>query len=171
MKETLQVLNELESEGVIRRYAIGGAMATLFYPVEPSETIDLDILVLLPPEKHSPLNFLPLDDVHESLKRRGYGWRDEYLLVEGIPVQFLVAEDALVAEAVGEAREVVYDSSVPTRVPTAEHLVAIMLQTGRAKDRGRFEQFLAEVSIDRPRLDDILARHGLTAKFTRWSET
>ena len=34
METTLQVLNDLERAGVVRRYAIGGAMGATFY-VEP----------------------------------------------------------------------------------------------------------------------------------------
>ena len=47
MEKTLQVLNALERGGVLRRYAIGGAMAATFY-AEPVLTFDLDIFVLLP---------------------------------------------------------------------------------------------------------------------------
>jgi len=47
MKGTLQVLNELESAGVLNRYAIGGAMAATFY-LEPLLTFDLDVFVALP---------------------------------------------------------------------------------------------------------------------------
>ena len=47
MESTLQVLNALEREGLIRRYAIGGAMGATFY-VEPVLTFDLDVFVLLP---------------------------------------------------------------------------------------------------------------------------
>src|SRR5512139_2258433 len=47
MDKTLQVLNGLERDGVILRYAIGGAMAATFY-AEPVLTFDLDIFVLLP---------------------------------------------------------------------------------------------------------------------------
>jgi hypothetical protein len=35
MEATLRVLNELEAEGVISRYAIGGAVGAIFY-MEPS---------------------------------------------------------------------------------------------------------------------------------------
>ena len=41
MKQTLQVLNELEQKGHLSRYAIGGAMGATFY-VEPLLTFDLD---------------------------------------------------------------------------------------------------------------------------------
>ncbi len=47
MDKTLQVLNGLVAEGVLSRYAIGGAMGATFY-VEPVLTFDLDIFVVLP---------------------------------------------------------------------------------------------------------------------------
>ena len=47
MKRTIEVLNELEKEGVISRYAIGGAMGAIFY-TEPFLTFDLDVFVVLP---------------------------------------------------------------------------------------------------------------------------
>ena len=45
MKRTLQVLNELERDGVFTRYAIGGAMGATFY-TEPLLTFDLDVFVV-----------------------------------------------------------------------------------------------------------------------------
>jgi hypothetical protein len=59
MKRTLQVLNELEHEGVILRYAIGGAMGATFY-VEPLLTFDLDVFVILPQEAGNLLSLAPL---------------------------------------------------------------------------------------------------------------
>ena len=44
MKQTLDVINQMEADGVIGRYAIAGAVAAYNY-VEPSLTNDLDILV------------------------------------------------------------------------------------------------------------------------------
>lgn len=52
-------------------------------------------------------------------------------MVEGMPVQLPVAYSPLVEEAVTSAVEVPY-GDVMTRVPTAEHLTAIMLAAGRA---------------------------------------
>jgi hypothetical protein len=45
--KTLQILNALERDGIIIRYAIGGAMAATFY-AESVLTFDLHIFVLLP---------------------------------------------------------------------------------------------------------------------------
>ena len=45
MEKTLQILNELERKGIIRRY--NGVMGATFY-AEPILTVDLDVMVLLP---------------------------------------------------------------------------------------------------------------------------
>ena len=42
MERTIKVLNQMKSEGVILDYALGGAVAALFY-MEPIETHDLDV--------------------------------------------------------------------------------------------------------------------------------
>ena len=53
----------------------------------------------------------------------------------------------------------------PARVFTAEHLAAIALQTGRAKDYARLLQFIEAAAIDAERFQRILQRHGLV---DRW---
>ncbi len=130
MKRTLQVLNELEHAGVIERYAIGGAMGATFY-VEPLLTFDLDVFVILPQSAAGLLSLAPL---YEALRARGYTEEGECVLIEGIPVQFLPAYNALLDEALREARTTSYEEAL-TRVVRAEHLIAICLQTGRDKDR------------------------------------
>lgn len=57
---------------------------------------------------------------------------------------------------------------VKTRVMAAEHLVAIALRTGRAKDYARIIQFLELDTLNIHRLNDILARHGLTTKWRQF---
>lgn len=44
MKETLEVINQMQSDGVIGAYAIGGAVGATFY-LEPMATLDLDVFV------------------------------------------------------------------------------------------------------------------------------
>jgi len=48
---------------------------------------------------------------------------------------------------------------------SAEHLTAIMLETGRPKDHARLIQFFEFNAFDRAVLERIVARHGLTAKW------
>jgi len=50
------------------------------------------------------------------------------------------------------------------RVFTAEHLAAVALQTGRAKDKARLLQFIEAGVLDSDRFQAILTRHGLTRR-------
>jgi hypothetical protein len=163
MEKTLQVLNALEQEGILARYAIGDAMAATFY-VEPVLTFDLDVFVVLP---QGASGLLSLESLYDALRRRGCAERDEHVMIEGIPVQFLPAHNDLLVEALAEARELLYEKT-PTRVLRAEHLVAISVQTGRKKDRERVRLLREECDLDRSYLSEILARQGLEAKWNQW---
>jgi hypothetical protein len=145
MERTLRVLNDLERAGVVSRYAIGGAMGATFY-VEPVLTFDLDVFIVLPGTS--------------ALRAQGYREEKECVNIEGVPVQFLPAYNALVEEALAEAREMMYEAT-PTRVLRAEHLLAIALQTDRAKDRERVRLLREQASLDSDYLATLLARHGL----------
>lgn len=144
MEATLRVLNDLEQAGAISRYAIGGAMAATFY-AEPLLTFDLDVFVA-PPQ--TPGGLLTLEPLYGVLRARGYREEDECMNIEGVPVQFLPAYNALLEEALTEARETLYEAT-PTRVLRVEHLVAAALQTGRDKDRERVRLLLDQARLDR----------------------
>ena len=163
MQGTLQVLNELERVGVLGRYAIGGAMGATFY-VEPLLTFDLDVFVVLPRAGGGLLSLAPL---YEALRARGYAEEGECVVIEGVPVQFLPAYNALLEEALAQARETAYDETL-TRVLRAEHLVAVCLQTGRDKDRERVRILCAQAKLDMDYLAGVLARHQLEAKWNEW---
>lgn len=156
MEATLKILNELEGDGVVSRYAIGGAMGATFY-AEPVVTFDLDVFVVLPQTDSGLLTLAP---IYQALRARGYREEKECVNIEGVPVQFLPAHNPLLEEALKEAQDVQYEGTA-TRVLRAEHLLAIALQTGRPKDRERVRLLLEEASLDRQYLADVLARHGL----------
>ncbi len=59
---------------------------------------------------------------------------------------------------------------IPTRVMTAEHLAAIALNTGRAKDYARLVQFFEQQAVDREKLAGIIQKHSLTAKWQKFRE-
>jgi len=164
MERTLQILNELERDGVLGRYAIGGAMGATFY-VEPLLTFDLDIFVVLPPTAGGLLTLAPL---YQALRERGYVEEAECVTIEGVPVQFLPAYNPLLEEALAEAREVSYEQTT-TRVLRPEHLAAICVQTGREKDRQRVRVFLEESALDKEYLNGVLARHDLKQKWNLWT--
>jgi hypothetical protein len=166
MEATLNILNELETEGVISRYAIGGAVGAIFY-MEPFLTYDLDVFVLLPETAGGLLTLTP---IYEALHQRGFEAEGECILIEGMPVQFLPAYNHLLEEALAEAREESY-AATTTRVLRPEHLAAIMVQTGRDKDRQRFTTFIEEAPLDAGYLEDVLKRHQLTDRFHSWNPT
>jgi len=167
MKNTLQVLNTLVEEKVISDYAIGGAMGATFY-IDPVMTIDLDIFVL----SLDKCDLLPLQPIYQALKTKGY-WPDEHekecVDIEGIPVRFLPAYNPLLEEACQSAKVTEY-AGTKTKVISAEHLVAISLQTGRLKDKLRVLAFNEAQILDHEKLDGILTRHGLTEKWQQWTK-
>ncbi len=164
VKRTLQVLNELEAEGVFARYAIGGAMAATFY-AEPVLTFDLDVFVLLKPTIAVLLSLTP---IYDALRSRGYTEKAECVLIEGVPVQFLPAYNPLLEEALREANDFMYEDA-PARVLRAEHLVAVCLQTGREKDRERVRLLRAQAKLDHELLRDVLRRYDLIGKWETWT--
>src|SRR3990172_5331170 len=174
MEQTLSVLNALEREGILGRYAIGGAMGATFY-TEPVLTFDLDVLVVLPRTTSGLLTLAPL---YEALRTRGYmeegvgrgGYRGggECVDIGGVPVQFLPAYSALLEEALKEARESLYQQT-PTRVLRPEHLVAVAVQTGRDKDRLRVRLLRDQAAMDHSYLQKVLGRHGLLERWTQWT--
>ena len=165
MKRTLHVLNELEEQGVFSRYAIGGAMAATFY-VEPLLTFDLDVFVLL---RQTPGGLVSLAPVYDALRARGCTEERECILIDGIPVQFLPAHNSLIEEALTQAREIDYEG-VGTRVLRPEHLVAICLQTGRAKDRERVRLLREQGALETEHLAAVLRHHKLEEKWKSWTE-
>jgi len=166
VKRTLQVLNEMERDGVFTRYAIAGAMAATFY-VEPLLTFDLDVFVVLP---QAPGGLLTLAPLYDALRARGYSEQEnECIRIEGVPVQFLPAYNALLEEALKEAQEIMYED-VPARVLRSEHLLAICLQAGRSKDRERVRILREQAKLDQNFLADVLRRHQLEDKCKLWTE-
>jgi hypothetical protein len=160
MEKTLAIINQLEQEELIGRYAIGGAMAATRY-IEPIQTYDLDIFVMLPV---SPSGLISLSPIYAYLTQRGYTPEGECIIIKDWPVQFLPVYNELTEEALVQAIEVKFGAT-PTRLLSAEHLAAIMLETGRPKDHARLIQFFEFDVLDRQVLEDIIVRHGLIEKW------
>lgn len=167
MEKTFQVLNELEERGALLRYAIGGAVAALYY-MDPFETEDLDVLCILRDEALRSL--APLAELYETLRVMGYREEGPFVVIEGVPVQFLPTYSVLVSEAVEAATWKDY-LRTRVRILGPEHLLAIMVATGRTKDRLRLDAMLRQTTIDEPHLVDILSRHHLLEKFAEWTST
>lgn len=166
IKEAIKVINQMQDAGVIGRYAIGGAVGATFY-LEPVRTIDVDVFVAIHAEPGSML--ISLQPIYDYLTKRGYIAKGEYLVVKDWPVQFLSSTGPLIEEAITQARK--FDvEDVPTYVFSAEHLVAIALQTGRAKDKARILQFKEADAFNPELLHEILQRHGLVDSWMRFEQ-
>lgn len=157
VEKALQVIEKMAQEGIIKAYAIGGGIAATYY-IEPVLTYDLDIFFIPASE-----GLDVLAPVYEYARQHGYDTQAEAILVEGFPVQFIPAYNDLVRTAVKNAVSLRY-RGVEAKVLTAEYLVAISLQTGRAKDRERAIRLLEEAGIDRTVLARIVGAFGLTEK-------
>lgn len=163
MKKTLKVLNELKKKNLITDYAIGGGIAALFY-IEPFLTYDLDVFIISSKkEDKKKEEIISLSPIFDYLNRRGYSWKGEHIDIEGIPVQFIPA-DELEEEAVKNAREVKYER-IKTKIITPEYLIAILFRAGRKKDTEKIEKLLEQADIDRKKLNNILKKYGLIEKF------
>lgn len=165
MKETLEIINRMQSVGVITNYAIGGAVGATLY-LEPSATLDVDVFVLLPSSSNS---LVSLSGIYTYLDSLGCKPEGEHVIIGSWPVQFLTPANPLENEAVSEAREAEVER-VTTRVMSAEHLLAIALQTGRPKDHARILQFLTQKAVDISRLQQVLERHRLDAKWREFRQ-
>jgi len=163
VKATLDLINQMQADGVIGEYAIGGAVGATFY-LDPVATLDVDVFVALPTGGGGLVSLSP---IYEYLKARGCVEKEEHMVIGGWPVQFLHPCDALETEAVAEAVAATVEE-VGTRVMSAEHLVAIALSTGRAKDHTRIAQFIEQDAVDRKKLRSLLERHGLTSKWQKF---
>ncbi len=167
-KDTIRVINKMQEDGVISRYAVGGAVGATFY-VEVVRTADVDVFV--PIHQEPGRMIVTLDPLKDYLEAHGYQMKDVYWEIEGSLVQFMPIEgDLLLVEAISQPRE--FDvEGVRTFVFSPEHLVAIALKVCRPdKDVPRIQQFIREKAIDLNRLLDILKRHQLMDAWDRFQK-
>jgi hypothetical protein len=155
--EAIAALNDMKAEGVVADYALGGAMALVFWS-EPAATFDLDVFVSL--EQTGTL--ISLGAIYEWSRARGYPEEAEHILISGVPVQIIPAHDELASEAVSHAADLEYEDQ-PVRVILPEYLVAMYLEeTARTRKRlERVAAMLDEGNLDRRLLDDLLQRYKL----------
>jgi hypothetical protein len=154
LANAMRAANDLVAAGLIEDWALGGALAAIYY-LEPFTTYDADIF------------FVPIDKglsagipgIYAYLQSHGWQVEREHLLIHGFPVQFLAAH-GLTDEAVREAELIEYEG-VPAKVFRAEHIVAIAASVGRHKDLARIEQMLRQAKFDKTYLEKLLSRHKL----------
>jgi len=150
------------TDGVIKNYALGGAMGAFFY-IEPSYTADMDMFCAL---AHEPLSsgLVMLNPLMDYLQSKGFGRTDIGAMIYGIDVQFQFPSDSLGEASIDSA--ITHDlDGTPVRVMTPEHLIAHMLKTNRPKDRVRLIRFIEAQAFNPTTLYEILSEHGLEDRF------
>ena len=114
----------------------------------------------------SASGLLTLAPIYEALTKLGGVIEREYVRFAEWPVQILPDANDLVRDAITNAASVAFEG-IPTRVFTAEHLCAVALQTGRAKDYLRVIMFIEANAVDRQRLEALIQQHNLTQRLSR----
>jgi hypothetical protein len=161
-KKVLEVLNEMQAEGVIQDYALGGAVGAAVY-LEPFYTKHLDGFVAL--ERKGLL--IDLSAIYGYLTARGFEAKGQWVVIGGWDVEFLPPYSSLTEEALREANVIPWEST-KVRVMRPEHLVAVCLETGRIKDYERIARFIEQEAFDPTALQRVLAEHGLLEKWERF---
>ena len=171
LARAVQIINQLQTEGLIGEYYIGGATGANFY-IDPVNTADVDIFVQF--EETDSLILNPLSPIYARLMELGYTsyGQDGSMMVEGLPIQFLSVKPGMETEALKSADRLIINDKprVEAPVPLPEFFIIFALATGRQKDRLRVRAFLDadQVSIDD--LAPLLMRYGLREVWKKWSE-
>jgi len=162
VKELAQLLNEMQRVGVIRQYALFGAVAQMRY-TEPVATLDADVLVAVPAADRLDA----LSGIYEFCAARGYRPEGEAIRVGAWPAQFVPAFSPLTQEAMEEAAIADFEG-VPFRVVRADYLAVIALSVGRAKDFTRILALLESGSANRESIGSLATRLSLADAWHRF---
>jgi hypothetical protein len=164
--KAIQLVADLAKRGVIKDYAVTGAVAALAY-IEPTLTEDLDILVSVADFEQQSSGLILVSPIERSLAEMGYTRRSGAgIMVEGWPVEFLPTASELDEESLREAVETDIAEGAAARVLKAEHLVAKAVSVGRLKDLARVEAFLDQDAVDLAALKSVIERFDLREAWT-----
>ena len=168
MERVLQVLNQMQADGVVENYAIGGGIAAVYY-IEPYQTDDLDVFIPVSSVTSGKSPLLSLDRIYSYLATLGYTAVKEGVLIEDWLVQFIPAGESTQEEALAHAQTVKY-GGVETTIFSPEHLAAELLRSGRLKDYVRVEALIESGKMDMDVFHELVRRHGLDDKWRRFTK-
>ena len=159
---TLELINQLEREGIIQKPTIGGSVAIMYY-AQPVITDDLDMFCYMP-NRGFPVDLAP---IYKRLEQLDCKVHDLYINVRGVDVQFLVpANQPIVEEALENAAPISIDK-VKTHVFEYEYALAVKAEAGRPKDWAHIATALESAAPNKEKLDAILIKYELLEKWRR----
>src|SRR5207249_4472589 len=124
---------------------------------------DIDVFAFIPAQRGA---IVDMTNLYAWARERGFEVHAEHLLIHGVPVQFLSANEGLENEAVSQAQLFDYEG-VAVRVMRPEHLVALYTRAGGAGRRERAILLLRAGVVAEDHLDAILEHYQLS---DRWRE-
>jgi hypothetical protein len=160
IRTIIEVFDQLKSERIITDFAIGGAMASVFY-TEPFLTYDVDVFIALPLQ---PKLLVDLSPVYKRLRETGHAPIGEHVHIGDTPVQILIPAGDLEVEALRDALVQSYEN-LAVKVFRPEHLLAIYLKVNRPKDRLKCQMLLDSGVLDMKLVEAIVTRHGLVEQW------
>lgn len=165
MEKVIEILNRMQADGVIEKFAIGGGIAAIRY-LEPYLTEDIDIFLY--PVVVSEGGLISFSRIYSYLEDLGYHPEKEYIRIGDWLVQFVYASEQVQREAVEEADRVAFAGAY-TSIFTAEHLAAELLRSGRLKDLTRVADLLKSEQMNMDKFRDIVNRNGLAEKWKQFA--
>lgn len=164
MKTAIALAKEMKDQGVILDYAMAGTVAAMFW-MEPLDTSDLDFLVI--PTPQDAAGPIAGAGMISFLSSKGFKWKQQAVVIDGVPVDFILVPTPLEEEAVRGAvtkRPAPGDS---VRVVRPEYLLAIALRVGRTKDLLKAKMLDSSPDVDRRRLEALLDRYKLLTAYRK----
>lgn len=168
MERVIQVINRMQTDGIIGDYAIGGGIAAVYY-LEPYHTDDLDIFIPVSAVAFGEAGLVSLEPIYSYLKSLGYAAVKEGVMIEDWLVQFIPTFETVQDEALTHARQVKYGETT-TKLFSPEYLAAELLRSGRLKDQVRVAALIESGHLDMALFRDILNRHGLAEKWATFEK-
>ena len=158
MDKVARLLNDMVAAGIIKDYAVFGAVAQMRY-TEAVVTLDAHILV----DVREPDALDVLNPIYAFCQGRGYQPEGEAISVGDWPVQFIPAFSKLTREVIREAETGDLDG-VPLRVVRADYLAVIALSVDRAKDFARVLALREAGGVTDKEISELATRHDLASE-------
>jgi hypothetical protein len=163
VKATLEVINQMQADGVICHYGIGGGVAAAYY-TEPASTPDMEAFVILPFDPRG--ESASMSALHSYLAARGCSCNGQHFEIRGWPVRISAARNDLEHAAVAGSLPESVDGEAAW-ILAAEDLIAIALAESSLRGQIWIQRLTEADAFDELTLKAVLTSNGLISK---WEE-
>ena len=158
IEQVITVLDDMREVAIISKFAVGGAFAAILHD-EPISTVDLDIFFIL--TKGGDETILSLAEIYDYAREKGFEFDHEFINIHGWLVQFVESSrNNLWLEAI-ESASPIRVGNREIRLIDPEHLAAMWLLAGRAKDYQKISMFIESGLIDTTKFLNLLKKEAV----------